>query len=97
MNGSPWNQYLYTPEHFCAPFPDATLADAVEACDGAAASDIDCQCQMMEEEVSTSEVTFIKLRPCLIKVRTVWLRLFCNSVSVSLLCVCVLEPVPVHP
>ena len=49
-----WHQYLYTPEHFCAPFPGATLEDAVEACDAAASDDIDCQCQMMDEEVSTS-------------------------------------------
>ena len=52
-----WHEYLYTPEHFCAPFPGATLEDAAETCN-AAASDIDCQCEMMDEEVSALEGSF---------------------------------------
>ena len=43
----PHNQYTYTPDHFCAPFPSATLEDAAAAC----TDDFDCQCQMIDDEV----------------------------------------------
>ena len=47
IESTPHHQYTYTPDHFCAPFPDATLEDSAAAC---ISDDFDCQCEMIDDD-----------------------------------------------